>query len=120
MNIYTSYYGNPNLPKDALLLAVSAKVPDGYRVQEHLKSLAPSWDIYNEYKQSGDAERYTKRYKEEILAAINKEVVSDWLNLMMSRYGKDAILLCYEKPGKFCHRHLIAEWLGDDVKELED
>lgn len=120
MNIYTSYYGNPNLPKNALLFAVSAKIPCGFYVKDHLKNLAPSWDIYNEYKQSGDAERYTKRYKEEILAAADKETVSDWLNLMMYRYEMDAILLCYEKPGEFCHRHLIAEWLGDDVKELED
>lgn len=22
------------------------------------------------------------------------------------------ILLCYEKTGDFCHRHLLAEWLG--------
>ena len=21
------------------------------------------------------------------------------------------ILLCYEKPGDFCHRHLVADWL---------
>jgi hypothetical protein len=25
--------------------------------------------------------------------------------------GEDAILLCWEPPGKFCHRRLVAEWL---------
>ena len=25
--------------------------------------------------------------------------------------GPDAILLCWEAPGKFCHRRLVAEWL---------
>jgi uncharacterized protein (DUF488 family) len=31
------------------------------------------------------------------------------------------VLLCYEKSGDFCHRHLVAEWLrryGYEVKEL--
>lgn len=35
----------------------------------------------------------------------------------------DAILLCWEPPGKFCHRRLVAEWLeshlGIEVPEYE-
>lgn len=31
---------------------------------------------------------------------------------------RDIILCCYEKPNEFCHRHILAEWLGEDVKEL--
>lgn len=30
---------------------------------------------------------------------------------------RDIVLCCYEKPGDFCHRHILAEWLGD-VEEL--
>jgi len=34
----------------------------------------------------------------------------------------DAILLCWEAPGKFCHRRLVAAWLeeklGVQVPEL--
>lgn len=37
--------------------------------------------------------------------------------------GPDAILLCWEPPGKFCHRRLVAEWLeahlGVRVPEVE-
>lgn len=37
--------------------------------------------------------------------------------------GEDAILLCWEAPGKFCHRRLVAEWLeehlGRPVPELQ-
>jgi hypothetical protein len=36
--------------------------------------------------------------------------------------GEDAILLCWEASGKFCHRRLVAEWLekhlGVNVPEL--
>ena len=26
--------------------------------------------------------------------------------------GHDVILLCFEKPGEFCHRHLVVQWLN--------
>lgn len=35
--------------------------------------------------------------------------------------GKDCALVCYEAPDKFCHRHLVAEWLnsaGYNVNEF--
>jgi hypothetical protein len=36
--------------------------------------------------------------------------------------GEKAILLCWEGPGEFCHRHLAAAWfekqLGVPVREL--
>lgn len=35
--------------------------------------------------------------------------------------GADVALLCYERPGDFCHRHLLAEHLnskGCDIKEF--
>ena len=36
--------------------------------------------------------------------------------------GEDAILPCWEAPGKFCRRHLVAAWLeeklGVQVPEL--
>jgi hypothetical protein len=36
--------------------------------------------------------------------------------------GRPLILLCYESPGQFCHRRILAEWLfeqaGLEVSEL--
>ncbi len=36
--------------------------------------------------------------------------------------GEDAIILCWEKSGKFCHRYLVARWiekyLNIDIKEI--
>ena len=26
----------------------------------------------------------------------------------------DCVLLCYEKPGDFCHRHILANWLEEN------
>jgi uncharacterized protein (DUF488 family) len=29
--------------------------------------------------------------------------------------GQEAILLCWEKPGDFCHRGMVAEWLEEHL-----
>ena len=45
------------------------------------------------------------------------------LKEIASLFGEDASLLCYEKPGDFCHRRIVAEWLekgtGVVVPELK-
>jgi len=95
-------------------VAISAKVPDFYKGRCY-KKLAPSWSIYSEWKASGDNDLYIKRFNSEILTPLSPEEVYENL-------GDDAILLCYESAEKFCHRHLVAEWLmknlGVEIKEL--
>ena len=64
-------------------------------------------------------EEYLRKY-DEILSRLNPKHVVDAI-VTMSR-GRDVALCCYEKPGDFCHRHLLAEWLnknGFEVKEWE-
>lgn len=78
--------------------------------------LAPSASILREYQLTGfGKELYTRRFNEEILAKLDAKKVFDEL-------GDDAVLLCYESPGEFCHRRLVAEWfekeLGITVNEL--
>ena len=33
---------------------------------------------------------------------------------------QDGCLICYEKPGDFCHRHRVAEWLNNSIPDLVD
>jgi len=74
------------------------------------KKLAPSWNMIK----LPDAQ-YTVAYNE-ILSKLDAQQVYEEL-------GESAILLCYEKPGDFCHRQLVAEWfkteLGILVPEYE-
>jgi uncharacterized protein (DUF488 family) len=60
-------------------------------------------------------EEFGMRYYEETLSTLDPQTVYDEL-------GEDAILLCFEKPPTFCHRHLVAKWLefhlGKPVREL--
>lgn len=113
--IYTSYYANhKNFPDNSLRMGISGVVPEGISLRS--KELAPSKSIYFEYKETGDWKRYVERYQKERLEGIDLSILKNT--------DKDdiVILLCYEKPTDFCHRHIVAEYLentlGITVPEL--
>ena len=110
--MFTSYFGNiKNLPKGQTV-AISQGVPVWYKGKRYLK-LAPTWQMIR----IKEAEEYTKQYFD-ILAALQPAQVFAELKELA---GTDAILLCWEKPGEFCHRSLVADWfkkhLGVEVPE---
>jgi uncharacterized protein (DUF488 family) len=87
--------------------------------------LAPTWKILNEFKVKNKtdptfAERlYKDAYNNEILQFLNQKSVFN--DLCQIYQGEDVVLLCYETPDKFCHRHLVAKWFyeaGIEVREL--
>lgn len=57
----------------------------------------------------------------EYLHELKVDVVVHQLELLGR--GNDVALVCYEKPGEFCHRRIVAEWLkkaaGIPVEEYE-
>ncbi len=71
--------------------------------------LAPSRKLLQawQYREIGEAE-YTERFYQENLSRLSPEKVLEDL-------GSDAILLCYEPPGKFCHRRIVARWLEENL-----
>lgn len=109
MQLFTSYFGNVGaLPKDATLISISLWSPKGWS-GKHIKQLAPTEDILSEYKRTGDETRYVKRYQEEILG---KRSAKNLVGAIREKWGDGTfIFLCYEKPGRFCHRRLLAHWL---------
>ena len=62
-----------------------------------------------------DTEKYTERFNAEILAKCDAQSIYDnELAHNAKIRGKDkVVLLCYESAEKFCHRHLVADWLND-------
>ena len=103
--IYTSYFANiHNLPfKDCI--AICHWKP-GYFKGPHYRLVAPTEQMVLEYKagkQDQEAkDKYIKAYQK-VLDSLDPEIVGKTL--------QNKILLCYERPGDFCHRHLLAEWL---------
>lgn len=122
--IYTSYMYKNNSILDLGITPISiAQVkPKGLEILSY-KKLAPPWSLVKEYKQTNNKAQYTSIYFETVLNKLNQfQVIAD---LMLLALSPDIALLCYEKPEKFCHRHLVAQWLntvlpeGEKVKELK-
>ena len=53
-----------------------------------------------------------------VLNALSAEQVINELKTMSPT--EDIALVCYEKPGDFCHRHLVAKWLTDNGFTCEE
>lgn len=98
----TSYFSS-KLWHGKNAVAISRGIPEWYKGRVY-KALAPSWDLVR----INDTEEYTRRYRNEVLNRLDpKKVYKD--------LGDDAILLCWEKPGDFCHRRIVAEWLENEL-----
>jgi hypothetical protein len=100
--------------KNPKSVSIAGLGPSFFKGREYRK-LAPKFWFFKKFKKDGDAAFYTIQYKKEVLDTLNPKTVYDEL-------GEDSILLCWERPGEFCHRRLVADWfkekLGIEVKEL--
>ena len=113
MKIYTSYFGNlKNLPDSIVPIAICGAVPAGYKGWRYTK-LAPKLNFFKVYKETLDKDYYIRNFKKEIFDVLDPNRVVEELSVYAQ--GKDIALICYEKPGDFCHRHLVAEWLTENT-----
>lgn len=122
MKIVTSYYARiARNPQNLIPVRVSTSEPSWFPfICESISELYPGWDLVNEIK-SGKITwlEYTTRYKAK-LASLDRNAILQRLNQISAANGnRDIVLLCYENPRDNCHRHLIAEWLGPGIQELE-
>lgn len=112
MKIYTSYFSNhKKLSKHGIVMIGIALFPPKWFYGQSLKMLAPTYSIFNQ--KPFDEQRYTERFKKEVLANLDVRKVIDIIDSLGE--GKDVALCCYEKPEDFCHRHIVAEWLQEQI-----
>ena len=118
MEVYTSYFGMKAKIEEVGILPVSIALwkPRWYEGLEYKKIAPKAFMLKGEYSQ----EEYVVYYNRFVLDKLDvDEVVKDLERL---GDGKDIALLCYEKPGDFCHRHLFADWMlqqtGWDIQEF--
>ena len=99
----TSYYSKYN-GKSPNAVSIAAKAPSWYKGREY-KKLAPKYWFFKKYKEDGDEDFYIKHYYKEVLNELDPKEIYEEL-------GEDAVILCWEASDKFCHRHIVAEWLN--------
>lgn len=106
--IYTTYFANlRNLPDYIEPISIAARPPRGWSGKEY-RQLAPPNDVLNKYMRDRNEADYVREYMKRVIASLDVHVV--WKELSELAGGKQFALVCYEKPGEFCHRRLVAEW----------
>lgn len=95
--IQTSYFEAWRNKRHHNLVSIARTSPSWF-TGRHYPDLAPLKELM-----ALEEGEYRKRYRA-ILDRLNPRKVFDDL-------GDDAILLCWERSGTFCHRHLVADWL---------
>ena len=108
MKIYTSYFSNYRNFGDLHPVSIALYLPKYFKGdKEYL--LAPSKEIL---ALKDNVDLYTKKFNDE-LSRIDAKLIFKLLKNFSS--DKDVVLLCYEKPPQFCHRHLVAKWLEKEL-----
>ena len=120
MMIYTGYFDQVEkyLAQGFCCVSIAGRTPEGFQGVKYPK-LAPLKSWWTEWKEKGYSESwYIKQYQETVLGKlVVEEVMKDFQSL-----GNRIILLCYENPYEFCHRHLVAAWFrkqGVEVNEYD-
>ena len=122
--IYTGYYAKLKKYKEDGLypVAISLTTPVFFN-GDLWEDVAPKPSTLWKYKKGEiDEFQFTEDYKE-WLNELDKEQIRKDLQEALREHS-DIVLLCYEKTGGFCHRHILADWieehLGYVVKEYLD
>jgi hypothetical protein len=87
-------------------VAICRGLPRGWQGRAY-KPLAPSWKLV---KAGLSREAFIKAYRAEVLDKLDARQVLHDLG------GDDFVMLCWEPPGEFCHRRVVAAWLQKELK----
>ena len=120
--IYTSYFAKlKDLPDNIIPISICGKAPNWYKGLQY-KKLAPKYDFFMKWKETHDNDYYIKCYNEQVLNKLDViNVVRDLICIVPEdTTGEYICLVCYEKPGDFCHRHLVADWLSKNGFECKE
>jgi hypothetical protein len=130
MELYTSYWQNPDLAGlDVIPVGISRGVPRGklakrlpYRYKR-LMDLAPRRDLFERWITGTiGPNEYTREYRSYLDSLGPEEVMGQLEKKSTDNGGKPLVLLCWCSPGEFCHRRVWADWYldktGQEISEL--
>lgn len=123
--IYTTYFAQlRKLPDFIIPISICGKCPEWFKGIEY-KKLAPKYGFFQEWKKDHDNEKYIKCFNEQVLNGLDADKVVDELYEKAGicedlRDKYKIVLVCYEEPEDFCHRHLVADWLIENGYSAEE
>jgi len=85
-------------------VAISRGIPRGWQGRR-CKALAPPRDLIKIM----EPERFIPLYRAHVLDKL------DPMKVIRDLGGDNFILLCWEPPGEFCHRRVVAAWMRKET-----
>ena len=108
--IYTSYFANlRNITDDITPISIARFNPKWYTGLSYI-DLAPTKSILSRYKETFDERTYVEAYRNIVLKRFDPDQLES--DLYRLAQNSRIVLLCYEKPTDFCHRHIVSAWLN--------
>ena len=108
--IYTGYYSKIKEYADSglILLSISRTKPEFAKSCIDIPQLFPSNKILWDYKKGKiDEMEYTSKYLDQLNELGVHRIIK-----MIQIFGDNVVLLCWESPEKFCHRHILADYIN--------
>ena len=85
---------------------------------QNMPELSPTKELLNGFKYGNiSEEEFTTKFDNYLSNISPSNIVGQLEAISMLQGGKDIVLVCYEKTGDFCHRHIKCLHLEDELKE---
>ena len=88
------------------------KFPIRYAVAAHIDALKPRGLLWRQLPWPDFADAYRAQ-----LERVGTSRLREDFDGLMSTLGGSLVLLCFERPGQPCHRHVFAEWWQQQTDE---
>ncbi len=114
--IYTSYFAKYKGENGISIARYSPKWWNG----DVYKDLAPNDDLLFWWKSLSKIQQSNIEYINMYMMSYINNILN---KLDVHKVAKDLdgkVLLCYEKPNDFCHRHIIREWFNHNGYACEE
>lgn len=107
--LMTGYYSRSGEYVNPVSITRSKKI----ELPNRLEELAPSWEILEKYKNDHDERAYAEAYAKQ-LDSVDWDKVCEKVSGLIEK-GGPVTLVCFEKPGDFCHRYIARERLEKEM-----
>lgn len=111
MKIYTSYFAKAGTLRKAGIVPIGVALwPPRFFRGISMKQVAPRRYMLDDRLTD---EEYIRMYRSDVLRFVDAR--SFIRQLEEAGHGMDVALCCFEKPGDFCHRHILAQWIREQT-----
>ncbi len=109
----TGFFKQVNESKINGYISISLYPSNNSFISYEYKSLAPNWKLFeNLTKKKISEKQFIDSYKEQLFYLNPKTVYDDLKSLV---FGFEPIIMTNVSKKKFCHRHIVAEWLENEL-----